>query len=65
MEYSYEFAMQYGKVFISENKLACALILYPKKKKFKLKIIFLDINLLFICIGLTRIGKVVKKEKKN
>ena len=65
MEYSYNIAMKFGEVFISENHLSCALVLYPEKKKLSLNTIFSDLNLVFNCIGISRIGKVLEKEKKT
>jgi len=33
MDYSFEVCNLFGNVFLSDNKKACALILYPDKKK--------------------------------
>jgi hypothetical protein len=34
MDYSYEICSSFGKVLLSDDKRACALILYPHQKKF-------------------------------
>ena len=33
MDYSFEVCYKFGDVFLSEDRKACALILYPDKKK--------------------------------
>ena len=49
MEYSFDICFQFGDIFLSDDKLACALILYPDKQK---TTIILDLKLLLNCIGL-------------
>ena len=63
MEYSYFVANSFGEIYISEDQLACALLIDPSKKKTTLKSIFWDLKLLFKCIGIFNIGKVLKREK--
>jgi ribosomal protein S18 acetylase RimI-like enzyme len=65
IEYSFDIAQQFGEVFLSEDKKACALMLYPEKKKTTLGLILLDLKLVFTCIGISRIGKIMEKEKKT
>ncbi|MDB5274174.1 MAG: family N-acetyltransferase [Chitinophagaceae bacterium] len=62
MEYSFEICFMFGEVYLSEDKQGCALLLYPEKKKTNLKSIYWDAKLAFNCIGITRIGKVLKRE---
>ncbi|SDL85377.1 Acetyltransferase (GNAT) domain-containing protein [Pedobacter antarcticus] len=63
MEYSFEICYLFGDVYMSEDGLACALVLYPDKRKTTLKSIMLDIYLLFRCIGLLNIGKAISREQ--
>ncbi len=63
MDYSFEVCSAFGDVFLSDDKKACALIVYPDKKKTTLKSILLDIKLIFQAVGLGNIGKTLKREK--
>ena len=62
MEYSYDMCKWFGDVFLSDDEKACALILYPEKKKFSLFSLILDLKLLFNCIGFKNINRVLKRE---
>lgn len=64
MDYSFEICYSFGEVFLSEDKSACALILFPDKKKTTLKSILLDIKLILSCIGLSNIRKALNRESK-
>ena len=64
MDYSFEVCYSYGEVFLSNNKKACALVLFPDKKKTTLKSIFLDIKLILSCVGLNNIMKAMNRESK-
>jgi len=64
MDYSFEVCYLFGEVFLSENKKACALILYPDKKKTNLKSILLDIKLILQCVGISNIQKALSRESK-
>lgn len=64
MDYSFEICYSFGEVFLSEDKSACALILFPDKKKTTLKSILLDIQLILSCIGLSNIRKALNRESK-
>lgn len=63
MDYSFEVCSAFGDVFLSDDKKACALIVYPDKKKTTLKSISLDIKLIFQAVGLGNISKTLKREK--
>jgi ribosomal protein S18 acetylase RimI-like enzyme len=65
MEYSYAMAQQFGEVLLSEDKKACALILYPERKRITPGVVLRDVLLLFSVIGISRIGKVMEKENKT
>jgi ribosomal protein S18 acetylase RimI-like enzyme len=62
MDYSFEVCKLFGDVFISDDGKACALIMYPDKKKPSLKAIMLDIKLIIQCIGIKNIKKTLNRE---
>lgn len=62
MDYSFEICYMFGAVYLSEDKKACALVLYPDQKRFTFRSLLLDIKLLLNAIGLTRIGKAMSRE---
>lgn len=62
MDYSFEVCSLFGEVLISDDKKACALIVYPDKKKTTLKTIVLDIKLIIQCVGLKNIKKTLSRE---
>lgn len=64
MDYSFEVCYLFGDVFLSEDKKACALVLYPDKKKTSLKSILLDIKLILSCVGFSNIKKTLDRESK-
>jgi len=64
MDYSFEMCFDFGKVFLSDDRKACALVLFPEQKKTNFKSILLDLKLLFNCIGISNIGKAMSREAK-
>jgi ribosomal protein S18 acetylase RimI-like enzyme len=62
MDYSFEVCKLFGDVFISDNKKACALIMYPEKKKTSLKAIMLDIKLIIQCVGFRNVKRTLSRE---
>ena len=64
MEYSFDVCHSFGKVFLSDDKKACALILLPDKKKTTLAAIWGDIKLIFSSIGIANIKKAMSREAK-
>jgi GNAT superfamily N-acetyltransferase len=62
MDYSFEICNLFGEVFLSDDRSACVLILYPHRKSFLLKTIWLDIKLIFNAVGLSGVAKVMKRE---
>tara|TARA_B100002049_G_scaffold215633_1_gene181085 strand:- start:2998 stop:3597 length:600 start_codon:yes stop_codon:yes gene_type:complete len=62
MSYSYEMAKSNGKIFISEDRRAVALILFPKLKKFSFKTLYEDLKLAINIIGLRRVPTILKRE---
>ncbi|MCO5238928.1 MAG: GNAT family N-acetyltransferase [Chitinophagaceae bacterium] len=63
MNYSFDVCRAFGDVFLSDDNKACALIIYPDKKKATLKSTLLDIKLIFQSVGFGNIGKTLKREK--
>ena len=64
MDYSFEVCYLFGDVFLSDDKKACALVLYPDKKKTSIKSILLDVKLIFSCVGLMNIKKTLDRESR-
>lgn len=64
MDYSYEICSLFGEVWLSDDKNACGLILYPHQKRTTLKSIWLDIRLIIQAVGLNGISKALKREAK-
>jgi ribosomal protein S18 acetylase RimI-like enzyme len=62
MSYSFDTCRLFGDVFLSEDKRACALILYPDKKKATVKSTWLDLKLVFRSIGFKGISKTLERE---
>lgn len=64
MNYSYNVCNAFGEVWISEDEQACALVLYPDKKRTTLSAVLWDIKLAVSVIGLSRVGQVLARESK-
>jgi len=64
MDYSFEECFMFGDVFLSDDEKACALVLYPDKKRTTVKSILLDVKLIFSCIGIENIKKALARESK-
>ncbi|MCR8560434.1 GNAT family N-acetyltransferase [Mucilaginibacter sp. BJC16-A38] len=62
MEYSFDVCYLFGEVWLSENKKACALILFPQRKRTSLRSVWLDVKLIYRAIGLSRIRQALKRE---
>ncbi|SDF26793.1 Acetyltransferase (GNAT) family protein [Mucilaginibacter pineti] len=62
MEYSFDMCFNFGEVYLSDNRAACALLLPPKSKRTNLCSVWLDIKLIFHAIGIGRIGIALKRE---
>jgi ribosomal protein S18 acetylase RimI-like enzyme len=59
LDYSYFKAEKFGKIYLSEDEKAAAIIIDPKKEKFTLW----ELRLIFKVIGLKGLAKVLKREK--
>ncbi len=62
MEYAFDMCSLFGDVLLSNNRNACALILYPHLKKATGSAIWLDMQLIFKTLGIGGIAKVLKRE---
>jgi hypothetical protein len=61
MYYQFDMALQYGSVFISDDGNGC--ILYLENTAFSLKKLWLEVKLVFNCIGIDRVFQVLAREK--
>ncbi|PSL44634.1 acetyltransferase (GNAT) family protein [Chitinophaga niastensis] len=62
MKYSFFLCKQFGKVYLSDDKQAVALILFPEKKRTTLKTIGWDIQFLFTISGFSKSLKALSRE---
>ena len=62
MEYSFDLCLMFGRVFLSDNKEACALVLLPDRKKPTVRSALLDLKLIFFATGVGNIDKAIKRE---
>lgn len=62
MDYSFEVCHQFGEVYLSDDRTAAALVLYPEEKKTNFSTVLLDVKLILNCIGVSNIGKALKRE---
>src|SRR4051812_6519475 len=62
MAYSFDVCQMFGEVWLSENRMACALVLYPDKKKTTLKTVWLDIKLVLKAVGISGVSKTLRRE---
>lgn len=64
MAYSFDVCHSFGRVVLSEDGQACALVLFPDKKKTTLHSILWDIKLVVNCIGFRGISKAMRREDR-
>jgi len=62
MSYSFDVCEMFGKVFITDDRRGCALILYPEHKRFTFRSFWLDVKLIFNAVGVLNIIKALKRE---
>lgn len=62
MEYSFNVCLSNGEVWMSDDGNACALLLFPDRKKTTVKSIAWDIDLALNAIGVARVSSVLKRE---
>lgn len=64
IDYSFELCFLFGEVWLSDDKKACALVLYPHQKRTTLKSTWLDVQLIIRAIGWKGALKAIKRESK-
>ncbi len=62
INYSFEVCLLNGEVYLSDDKVACALCLFPEKKGNKFKKLLLDLGLVIKVTGLSKLSKAIKRE---
>lgn len=62
MAYSVELCLRSGNGYLDEDHTACALVLYPHRRRTTLQSILLDIQLVFRAIGWRGIRRVLRRE---
>lgn len=63
MEYSFDYCYWFGQILLSDDKQACALIIFPDKKRTTLKSIIADLKLITSCMGIANLKKAMQREK--
>lgn len=61
MNYSFNVCNRFGNIFLSDDKKACVLVLFPDKKKFNLQSLWFDLKLIQ-GIGLANVLKAMDRE---
>ncbi len=64
MDYSFEIFSLFGEIWISNNRQACALVLFPHLKRMTSVFIWLNIKLIFYAIGISGVKRVLLRENK-
>jgi hypothetical protein len=64
MDYAFEMCLMFEDVWLSDNRKACALTLYPQHKRAILKSIWLDVKLIFNAIGVKRVKTALYRETR-
>lgn len=60
--YSLVYGDLFGKIYLSEDHTACAIVLDSARKKVSFRSMIWDLRLVFGGIGLRRVGRVMKRE---
>jgi len=62
MNYSIFMGENFGKIYLTEDEKACAIVIDPSKKRMSLKRVMWDLKLTFFVIGLRNLKKVMVRE---
>jgi ribosomal protein S18 acetylase RimI-like enzyme len=62
MDYSFNMCNEFGEIWISDNQQACALILFPDKKRSSFRTLLWDLKLAWSVIGPGRVNAILKRE---
>ncbi|MFN5983683.1 MAG: GNAT family N-acetyltransferase [Fluviicola sp.] len=63
IEYSIFYGKSFGELRLNEDKTACAIIVDSEKKKTTIRSIIWDLRLIFGCVGITNVSKILRREK--
>jgi ribosomal protein S18 acetylase RimI-like enzyme len=63
MAYAFEVCLDFGKVMISLDDKACAMVLFPDRKKVSLRSVCRDLGFIAMVTGFGNVGKVLKREQ--
>ncbi|GAO43856.1 GNAT family N-acetyltransferase [Flavihumibacter petaseus] len=63
MTYAFDVCFHYGKVLLSDDHMACALITFPEQRKFGWRTITQDWQLVSRCLGWSRLQRTLSREK--
>jgi ribosomal protein S18 acetylase RimI-like enzyme len=64
MDYSFEMCLRFGEVWVSEDRSAAALVLYPQNKHLSICSVWLDVKLIFQAIGIAGITRALERETR-
>lgn len=64
MSYAFDVCRDNGVIYLSDQKEACALILYPERKRNPIIKLIQDLKLGIISIGLSKASSVLNREKQ-
>ncbi|MHA4846411.1 hypothetical protein ACX0G7_19695 [Flavitalea antarctica] len=64
MDYSYKYCNAFGEVWLSNNRQACAMLMFPDQKRSKIQTLGWDLKLAMKVIGISRIRSVLEREAK-
>ena len=62
MKYCFELGMMQGEVFLSEDRKGCAIIIDPGRRRNSMKLVVLNVKLIFEAIGIFKVFHVLKRE---
>lgn len=63
MSYAFDYCFNFGEIFLSEDKLACALVLYPEKKIVSIDSIWRQLNFVVKSSGALYFKKISARQK--
>jgi len=62
-EYYFDICLKYGRIFLSDDKKGCAIIMYPDARKLTFRGILMDLELLFL-LGIRSVRQGFSRESK-
>lgn len=64
MGYAFDICLRYGRVYLSNDRNACALLVFPELKKITFYALRLDLALIAEAIGWLNLGRALTREKR-